>query len=265
MAFIETVKLMHNITHIYTDLAPLFSPCVGPLFKFISRFDIPSKPLEGLMGYLVNSLGSLDLEGEKGKPFESHPFFPKFNQNCNVDKLINILDKAISAYPPEELEVRVSSLLSALITIHKMAPDGPRKYMEWLLLPEQDDRSQPIGKSDTLSSRLLRLYTGPYPTLKQLIKDLMLNMSDNDPENLTNNIGFGFASGMLMSNNVEIPQTAREAFSTRGDDQGPAINPITGQRLDAEPVDTGPPMSQAEKEREAERLFVLFERYTPTD
>jgi hypothetical protein len=41
------------------------------------------------------------------------------------------------------------------------------------------------------------------------------------------------------------------------------INPITGQTLDSEPP-AGDPfagMSQEEKEREAERLFVLFERH----
>jgi hypothetical protein len=39
------------------------------------------------------------------------------------------------------------------------------------------------------------------------------------------------------------------------------VNPITGQRLDAE--SEGPDLSQMtdeEKEREAERLYVLFER-----
>lgn len=41
---------------------------------------------------------------------------------------------------------------------------------------------------------------------------------------------------------------------------GQEINPITGQRTDMEPVDTGPEMTDIEKEREAERLFVLFER-----
>jgi Guanine nucleotide exchange factor synembryn len=39
------------------------------------------------------------------------------------------------------------------------------------------------------------------------------------------------------------------------------INPITGQRRDKEPaISEGPPMSEEEKQREAERMFVLFER-----
>jgi hypothetical protein len=258
LAFTDTVKLMHNIAALYPDLAPSFSPAIGPLFKFISRIDIPPKPLDGLTGFLIKCLARLDLEGEKGKPFESNPIFPTFNQNCNVDKLINILDKAVPAHPPDFLEVNAVPLIGTLTIIYSMAPDGCRQYMQWLLLPEESDGSQPIGKSDTLSSRLLRLSTGPYPILKSAISQLLFSLSDCSPENLTRNIGFGFASGLLASNGLDVPRTAGEAFSTSAD---PARNPITGQRYDAEPVDTSPPMSKAEREREAERLFVLFERY----
>jgi hypothetical protein len=164
----------------------------------------------------------------------------------------------VPAHPPDFLEVNAVPLIGTLTIIYSMAPDGCRQYMQWLLLPEESDGSQPIGKSDTLSSRLLRLSTGPYPILKSAISQLLFSLSDCSPENLTRNIGFGFASGLLASNGLDIPRTAGEAFSTSADS---ARNPITGQRYDAEPVDTGPPMSKAEREREAERLFVLFERY----
>ena len=45
---------------------------------------------------------------------------------------------------------------------------------------------------------------------------------------------------------------------------GREINPITGQMKDMEPRDNGPEMTDEEKEREAERLFVLFERLKAT-
>ena len=38
------------------------------------------------------------------------------------------------------------------------------------------------------------------------------------------------------------------------------VNPITGQRLDAEVTPEIAEMTDEEKEREAERLFVLFDR-----
>jgi hypothetical protein len=257
LALTDTLKLVFNVAKLYPSLADSFAPLIPHMFKIISRIDIPAKPLDGLIGYLVNALSTLDLEEKPGK-FESSPLFPKFNQNCNVDKLINILDAAVRVYTPEELEHRAVPLLHLLITIHEFAPEGPRKYMKWLLLPEDNDRSAPIGRSDTLSSKLLNLSTSPSVHLKTTISELMFVLSDKDPENLTKNIGFGFAAGFLASRGIEIPQDAQEAFSTNTD---AGINPITGQRFEAEPQDLGPPMSQEEKEREAEKLFVLFERY----
>jgi hypothetical protein len=251
--------LVFNIAKLYPDLADTFTPSIPHIFKMISRIDIPSQPLDGLIGYLINSLSTLDLEPRTGR-FESNPLFPKFNQNCNVDKLINILDQAASVYDPKELDSRAVPLLHLLITIHELAPEGPRKYMQWLLLPEENDRSAPIGRSDTLSSKLLRLSTTPSTHLKTAISELMFVLSGKNAENLTKNIGYGFAAGFLASRGIEIPQNAGEAFST-SDKFNPEINPITGQRWDAEPEDNGPPMTQEEKEREAERLFVLFERF----
>lgn len=260
LALTDTLKLVFNISKLYPDLAVTFAPSIPYILKMISRMDIPSKPLDGLIGYMIYSLAMLDLEGKKTKHFESGSLFPKLNQNCNVDKLINILDRAVSAYGPEELETKVIPLLHTLITLYEVAPDGPRKYMQWLLLPEDSDRSLPIGYSDTLSSKLLRISTSPYPKLKTAISDLMFVLSGKNAENLTKNIGYGFAAGFLASRSMEIPQTAGEAFATNATEFDPEVNPITGQRWSAERRDSGPPMTKEEKEREAERLFVLFER-----
>ncbi|BCS12800.1 synembryn [Aspergillus luchuensis IFO 4308] len=260
LALTDTLKLIFNVSKIYSDLAATFSASIPHIFKIINRIDIPPKPLEGLLSYLLNCLSTLDLENKKGKVFESSPLFPTFNQNCNVDKLINILDQAVSAYGPDELETKAIPLFHTLVVIHEMAPDGPRKYMQWLLLPEDNDRSRPIGQSDTLSSKLLNLSTTPYPNLKTAISELMFVLSGKDAENLTKNIGYGFAAGLLASRGMEIPKTAGEAFATNPNGFDPEVNPITGQKWAAEKKDEGPPMTKEEKEREAERLFVLFER-----
>ncbi|KAJ5294215.1 hypothetical protein N7508_009036 [Penicillium antarcticum] len=258
LALTDTLKLVYNVSKLF-DLAAVFSPSIPHILKIISRINIPSKPLDGLLGSLLNALSILDLEEKNGKVFESSPLFPTFNQNCNVDKLINILDRAVSLYSPDELESKAVPLLYSLITIHEVAPDGPRKYMQWLLLPESSDRSLPIGQSDTLSSKLLKLSTSHHTNLKVAISELMFVLSDKDAESLTKNIGYGFAAGFLAARGIEMPQNASEAYATN---HGPdaQLNPITGQRWAAEPKDEGPPMTMEEKEREAERLFVLFER-----
>ncbi|KAI9371012.1 guanine nucleotide exchange factor [Aspergillus egyptiacus] len=260
LAFVDTLKLVFNVSKLFQDLAHTFSPSIPHIFKIISRIDIPMKPLDGLLGTLLNCLSTLDLENKKGKPYDANPLFPTFNQNCNVDKLINILDQAVSAYDALELETKAIPLFHALVSIYELAPDGPRKYMQWLLLPDDNDRSRPIGQSDTLSSKLLKLSTMPYANLKVAVSELMFVLSGKDAESLTRNIGYGFAAGLLASRGIDIPKSAGEAFATNSQGLDPNVNPITGQRWDAEKQDEGPPMTREEKEREAERLFVLFER-----
>lgn len=250
------MKLVFNVAKIFQDLAPTFFPSIPNIFKIISRFDIPLKPLDGLLSTLLNCLSTLDL----GSKVEGNPLFPIFDQNCNVDKLIKILDKAVSAYGPLELETKAIPLLHTLVTLHELAPEGPRKHMQWLLLPDGNDRDRPIGQSDTLSSKLLKLSTMPHANLKITISELMFVLSDKNAENLTKNIGYGFAAGLLATRGIEIPQSAGEAFSTNSEGLDPDVNPITGQKWAAEKEDPGPPMTKEEKEREAERLFVLFER-----
>ena len=72
-----------------------------------------------------------------------------------------------------------------------------------------------------------------------------------------------------MNHNIQVPFTAAEAnrISSEGDASiGAEINPITGQKLTAEEAQQPKTkdMSQSEKEREAERLFVLFEKLKAT-
>ncbi|KAJ5834815.1 Guanine nucleotide exchange factor Ric8 [Penicillium robsamsonii] len=238
LALSDTLKLIYNISKLFPDLATKFSPSIPHILKIICRIDIPAKPLDGLIGGLLNTLSILDLEEKKGKIFESSPLF--------------------SDIRPKLQQANAVPLLYSLIAIHEVAPDGPRKYMESLLLPEDTDRSLPIGQSGTLSSKLLKLSTSHFANLKVTISELMFVLSGKDAEKLTRNIGYGFAAGFLAARGIDMPQSASEASAQ--DDPESARNPITGQRWAAEPQDSGPPMTMEEKEREAERLFVLFER-----
>lgn len=93
---------------------------------------------------------------------------------------------------------------------------------------------------------------------------MLFELSGEDPTKFVANVGYGYASGFLMSQNIPVPQNATDSLA-EGGGEGVRINPITGQRLDAETyVDEGPPMTDEEKEIEAEKLFVLFERLRAT-
>jgi Guanine nucleotide exchange factor synembryn len=106
-----------------------------------------------------------------------------------------------------------------------------------------------------LSSRLLRLVTNAFTqTLREAIFSLIFQLVNSSPSELVDAIGYGYASGYLFSHNIPMPTDLQSGG--RAD-----VNPITGQRLDAET--SGPDLSEMteeEKEIEAEKLFVLFER-----
>jgi len=260
MAMSETLKLMFNITHFYPDLARLFTKAVSHLLKILLRINLPHPPLQQPVNSLINALVNLDLEAKNGSPFSSSPMFPNFDQKCNAEHLIEILDAAITEYPEGELDQTAAPLVALIRKVYDIAPDSVKKYMEGQLLPTEKERNQPLGKSDTLSSRLLRLSTSALlPNLRGSISAMLFELCGKDAADFVHNIGYGFAAGFLMSNHIPIPENAKEAWSTN-DARQSSINPVTGQRLDTEPQDTGPEMTMEEKEREAERLFVLFER-----
>lgn len=258
LALIDTLKLIFNVSKLFPDLAWAFRPSLPSIFTIIARIDIPAQPLEGFLGQLVNCLSVLEVEGEEGKHLENDILFPVSNPNANIDKLVNILDKAVSVYSTADLEAKAVPLLYSLVLIYEAAVNGPREHMRQLLLPEDEERSEPIGQSDTLSSKLLKATTTPHRDLRTAVFELMFVLSERNAETLTKNIGYGYASGFIASRGMGIPDMGGETSSNA---LNPDINPITGQRWAAEPSDTGPPMTREEKEREAERLFVLFERY----
>lgn len=70
---------------------------------------------------------------------------------------------------------------------------------------------------------------------------------------LASQVGYGNCAGFLFNKGVMAPPAGLT------DSEGEAINPITGIRNP--PRDSNEPeMTEEEKEREAEKLFVLFDR-----
>jgi hypothetical protein len=263
MALTETAKLVFNITHFYPDLTTSFSKSIPSLLQIVHKTKISQPPLQQPLQACINSLINLDLADKPSCGFSHTCLFPKLDPKGNAEHIINILDACITSYKDSELDQLASPVITLIRKIYKQAPEQVKKCMEILLLPTDAERAKPLGKSDTLSSRLLRLSTSVITsTLRTSIQAMLFEMSGEDASKFVANVGYGFASGFLMSQNIPVPQNATDAFAEGdGAKGGGAINPITGQRLDAEThVDEGPPMTDEEKEMEAEKLFVLFER-----
>jgi hypothetical protein len=275
MAMVEALKLMFNITHFYPGLIPHFTPSIEPLVNILVHFNLPSPPLQSPITYVLNALLNLDLKSAEkktpiGREDKTSPLFPYSTPERVVDRLGSILFRAIKEHPERDLDKAAATLITLIRRIYEIASPQMKSWIRWLLLPNDQDREQPLGKGETLSARLLQLSCSPnVPTLCDNISSLLFELSDKDANKFVKNIGYGFAAGFLMNNNMAVPENAAEASSSAhdGDTDGDSeVNPITGQRWSAEDRQKAdlPEMTEEEKEREAERLFVLFERLKAT-
>lgn len=248
MALTETLKLLYNVTAKQPELAVRFASSVPDLFSILFHQKLPVPPLQGSVSATINALMNMQI---------SHETCPTKEQ---VEQLIDILGRSIKTYPESELERTVTPLILLLRKIQDKASPDVRECMQSLLLPNEEDRSKPLGQGDSPPSRLLQLSISPFlANLRESISTLLYELSDSNPTTFIHNIGYGYAAGFLSTHKIEVPETM-----VRADAQGEDINPVTGQRLAAEPENPEPEMTDEEKEREAERLFVLFERLKAT-
>ncbi|KAI0126924.1 guanine nucleotide exchange factor [Xylariales sp. AK1849] len=257
MALVETLKLLFNISHYCKDRISTFTPAIPHVVALLCKgFYKPEKPLDAPVMTAVNALLNLDLGAKDVQTSMFPPNEPTILANC----LIDLLKRSSKAYMNEEPENTVTALIGVIRAVHEYAPQDVKTSMRARLLPTEDDRKEVLGRSLTLPSWLLKNSTNPVtPQLREAISELLFDMSDKDASQFVNNVGYGFASGFLFNRNMPIPQNASEAFANAGGSNRP-VNPVTGQFLDTESHPTAPEMTEEEKEREAERLFVLFER-----
>ena len=268
-ALTETLKLLFNLNQFYPHHIPDFSRTIAPILDILTKKQPETREMQQPNIALINSLLSLDLPGPvlpgSNESSQYTPLFPKSSRHENYLRLIGILDSGIRSSREEELDGLVP-LVTLLRRVYELAPDDVKTDMGALLLPSIAERSQPLGKTDSLASHLLRLSTAPtVPRLKEGISSFLFELSGKDAATFVRNVGYGFAAGYLMTHNLPIPENATGDTSDKVTTvDGQEINPITGQRRDMEPEDPLPEMTDEEKEREAERLFVLFDRLKAT-
>ncbi|KAK0387134.1 hypothetical protein NLU13_5447 [Sarocladium strictum] len=258
-ALVETAKLLFNVTHFSSKHLALFTAAVPHLIDLLWKHDLPaSKPLDSALSHLTNGLLNLDLSAEDARA----ALFPK-GDPCKVTRrLIEILDRAMRTYDDIEKDVMVTPLVGLLIKTYERAPGLTQVDMQRALLPTSEDREAVLGQGSNLPARLLKSSTNPAaPKLANSVSHLLFDLSGKNAARFVENVGYGYASGFLFQNDIPIPESASQALSvddTHGEKR--PVNPITGQFVDTEKLADAPEMTQEEKEREAERLFVLFER-----
>ena len=274
----ETLKLLCNLLAHLPDKALFFDDFLAPLFELLRRVAIPSPPLQPPVSSLINCLVFSKLENAaEGQPRHAD-VFPNHENNANVERLSKILSLAAQSYGSEDLEKHGSPLVQLLLKVAEIAPPQPKARLKSHVLPSDEDRETVLGEGNSLSAILLRAASSVTSSkLRYLIPSLFFELSDRDPRRLVHNVGYGYGSGFLVSLGIQLSSNSSDfPASEEGKDRfiyiqqskqiltvkSPElnINPISGQMLDKEPNINHPEMTDEEKEREAERLFVLFER-----
>lgn len=256
MALAETLKLLYSLLSACKDHKAHFAPSIGPLLSILhTRTSDKQAPIS----QVVNALFQFDVAA-----LPNETVFPADDPCRSTRALLEIIAQAVHAPPSESLDITLSTPLGLIGELAKVAPPEVRESIKTAMLPSDDERNKPLGQGDTVAAILLRLSTsGHTPQLRMIIPAVLYELSDREAPKFVKNVGFGYAAGFLQNNNIPL--------DTRGFDVSDGVpgndahvNPVTGQFVADESPSMGPPMTEAEKEREAERLFVLFERFVAT-
>ncbi|RVD88360.1 uncharacterized protein DFL_002547 [Arthrobotrys flagrans] len=277
MALQDTLKLLYTLTTKLSDVSTILGPTIPHLLSLLSSLPLQSPPLQAPTHHILDALSNISPTTQDSQT----SYFPPSNPTLHISKILKILDK--SAVLPassrgttaDDFDTYAASLLKLLIEIYPFSPDSVKQLLRETLLPSEKERSSPLGSqnSTTLPARLLRLASSPATTNTRIIlQTLLFVISDEDPVKFVKNVGYGHASGYLMMRGIPVPSEAlEETAEDGGKSSGKRINPITGQYLDDELRDIEASglrglegMTDEEKEMEAEKLFVLFERLNRT-
>ncbi|QIX01620.1 hypothetical protein AMS68_007137 [Peltaster fructicola] len=262
MAMSEQLRLLFNITHFFADLGQDFTAAVAPACIILLQTTWPAPVLQPTLASVINALLCLDLKAAAGLRQKDGSPSTTIHKDV-VRSLVKVLDRATLEHDEKDLEQGAAPLCTLLRKVYELADGDVRGEMQGLLLPTEHDRRKPLGQGSSISARLLRMCGSPLlPSLRENISNLLYELSDKDPERFVYNVGYGHASGFLLSHNIAVPVDGVSQEIPSSD----PVNPVTGQNLAMESDDHDglPEMTDEEKEREAERLFVLFERLKAT-
>ncbi|KAG2130462.1 guanine nucleotide exchange factor [Suillus bovinus] len=153
--------------------------------------------------------------------------------------------------------------LVILITRFCLGDDDAKTRIRQWLVPEDLDRTHPLEKRADLLGRCLRLLASVYHSrLKDSMGEMLYAMCDSNATSLAGYFGYGNVAGFLFHKGVvSAPPVSVTSGAPPITASGLPINPITGTiEHPSETID----MTDEEKEREAEKLFVLFDRLEKT-
>jgi len=250
------------------DTAKKYERFIPIIVQYFVKSEMPNPPLSPPYTHAIHALMNFPVKG-----FEQF-FFPDGDYSI-IDVLSNILEVTIKqsniSHSMENDDsvningVPADSVLPPLVILmtNLVADDvQARARLKERILPDDVDRSKPLNVGESIRASLIRLMTNTLlGNSRETISTLLYTLCDNNANKFVNQVGYGNAIGYLVNHQLmgELNNTVDENAPK---DQN--INPITGQIEDEKKEDPFKNMTDEEKEREAEKLFVLFDRLNKT-
>ncbi|KAK7025452.1 hypothetical protein VNI00_015980 [Paramarasmius palmivorus] len=198
----------------------------------------------------------------------------------------SVRDHASSLHPDDDLDDILSPLVILMTRLCLGDASTRQRILDWMVPPDLDrDSERPLDERPTFLGRCLRLMGSVYHRrLKDAVGEMLYAMCGQDAGLLCNKVGYGHVAGFLFEKGVmSAPDTGGSADEKgkgkEPDGEGESmdneemsfanpetrqINPITGTYVPDRKSNPADDMSEEEKEREMEKLFVLFDRLEKT-
>lgn len=265
----ELLKLLYNLSlftnDVFEDILTFMEDASTRTCTVILRLITTLRKYEDdsvkiAIPHCINLMTNMDLSFERQEAVHL------------LESLSSVLDEFITAMLEDQpwcglqiSEAQVTPLLTVFANLFDsfdISSEG-KDIMKSKLLVSSKERSVPLGKSESMAAKLLKLLNTSTQALRECISALLYKVSDSSPARFVENIGYGHAIGFLTTHGIPL-----DTAQLSKEHDGVAINPITGQRFADEEADIAQKelkeMTDEEKEREAEKLFVLFQRLKKT-
>ncbi|GAN00839.1 guanine nucleotide exchange factor synembryn protein [Mucor ambiguus] len=278
----EALKLLFNLMLVEArsdnamDTNQAFKECLVPILRLL--FHVPfaepqplvpphAQAIHALMQFQYTTIRQVWSEQSQ---WTQHLYNAKNDEHgykYMANTLVDVLDKSIHVLIPsgdpdhdgnQSADATIAPFLLVLVSLAE-GDEAFKQAMINQMLPKEKDRLKPVNEGSGLPAYLIRLMTSTMmPQTRDAACETLFVLCDKDASKFTQQVGYGNAVGFLVNKGIamEPPQGSTEAEED--------VNPITGQYVKEEKLPDLKDMTDEEKEREAERLFVLFERLKKT-
>ncbi|KAM8876335.1 chaperone Ric-8A isoform 1-T2 [Synchiropus picturatus] len=274
---IEILKILFNITHSSHRKEPsdadaaLYRHLVGILRLCLLRKCTLEEDTDELQGHTVNLLSAIPLQCLD--VLLMAPLEPSSEQQLGINMdcvhtLLVFMERRLEA--GDKVKEKLTPILN-LLTESCRAHRETRHYIRNHILPPLRDVSQRPEEGSTVKSRLIRLMTHLDTDVKHCAADLIFVLCKENVRRFVKYTGYGNAAGLLATRGLLGGQRPRSSntdtqYSSDSDSDTEEylqmkdrINPVTG-RVEAEQPDPMEGMTEEEKEEEAKRLIMLFNK-----